>query len=51
VYQTPPSRAGATSWGPDPDGTGNDSKTRSSGARALGSVVVVVDVVDVVVCG
>ena len=42
VYHTPPSRAGATSWGPDPDGTGKDSRARSSGASAAGCVVIVV---------
>ena len=36
MYQTPPSRAGATSWGRDPAGTGNACKSGSEGDSLLG---------------
>ncbi len=36
VYQTPPSRAGATSWGREPDGTENACKDVSEGVAAVG---------------
>ena len=39
VYQTPPSRAGATSWGRDPAGTGNACNVGSlTGAGSVGGI-------------
>jgi hypothetical protein len=42
VYQTPPSTAGATSCGPDPPGTGNETSSNSLPAGGLAASVVVV---------